>query len=126
AARLSGSDPQELGYDTGLQLTRQFWGWMLGQDPGSTYWEKVSSAGTPLIGQFESLAHGWASAPTVTLTNQVLGVTPTSAGFATYSVIPHPGDVSWAQGSVPTSHGGIGVSWESHPASFGLKITAPA
>lgn len=126
AARLSGDDAQQLGYDTGLQLTRQFWGWMLGQDPGSTYWEKVATNGTPLISQFESLAHGWASAPTVTLTNQVLGVTPTSAGFATYSVIPHPGDLSWAQGSVPTPHGGIAVSWRSNPGSFGMTMTAPA
>jgi hypothetical protein len=126
AARLSGSDPDELGFDTGLQLISQFWGWMLGQDPGSTFWEKVSEDGTPLLGQFESLAHGWASSPTVTLTNQVLGVTPASAGFSTYSVIPHPADLSWAQGSVPTPHGGLGVSWESENASFGLKITAPA
>ncbi|HEX8008744.1 MAG TPA: alpha-L-rhamnosidase C-terminal domain-containing protein [Trebonia sp.] len=125
-ARLTGNDPNELGFDTGLQLTRQFWGWMLSQDPGSTYWEKVAQNGTPQIGQFESLAHGWASAPTVTLTNQVLGVTPTSAGFATYSVVPHPADLSWAQGSVPTSHGGLAVSWTSNPGSFGLKITAPA
>jgi hypothetical protein len=125
-ARLTGDDPDELGFDSGLQLTRQFWGWMLGQDPGSTFWEKVAAVGTPQIGQFESLAHGWASAPTVTLTNQVLGVTPTSAGFATYSVIPHPGDVSWAQGSVPTPHGGVRVSWQSHPGSFGLDITSPA
>ena len=126
AARLTGNDPDELGFDTGLQLTRQFWGWMLSQDPGSTYWEKVAQNGTPQIAQFESLAHGWASAPTVTLTNQVLGVTPTSAGFATYSVIPHPADLSWAQGSVPTPHGGLGVSWTSNAGTFGLKISAPA
>jgi len=126
AARLAGSDPAELGFDSGLQLTRKFWGWMLGQDPGSTFWEKVSTAGTPQIGQFESLAHGWASGPTVTLTTQVLGVTPTSAGFATYSVIPHPGDLSWAQGRVPTPHGAVSVSWQSRPRSFGMTIKAPA
>jgi hypothetical protein len=126
AARLTGDDPEELGFDTGLQLTRQFWGWMLGQDPGSTFWEKVSENGTPALGSFESLAHGWASSPTVTLTNDVLGVTPTTAGFATYSVIPHPADLAWAQGSVPTPHGSIGVSWDSGPARFGMKVSAPA
>lgn len=126
AARLSGSDPGELTYDTGLQLTSQFWGYMLSQDPGSTFWEKVATNGTPPLGQFESLAHGWASAPTQTLTNQVLGVTPTSAGFATYSVIPHPGNVSWAQGSVPTPHGNIVAGWQDAEDSFGLNITSPA
>jgi hypothetical protein len=126
AARLSGDDPDELGFDTGLQLMTQFWGWMLTQDPGSTFWEKVSEDGTPVLGSFESLAHGWASSPTATLTNDVLGVTPTSAGFATYSVIPHPAELTWAQGSVPTPHGAIGVSWQSHAGSFGMKITSPA
>jgi Bacterial alpha-L-rhamnosidase 6 hairpin glycosidase domain/Bacterial alpha-L-rhamnosidase C-terminal domain len=126
SARLTGTDPAELGFDTGLQLTRQFWGWMLSQDPGSTYWEKATTSGTPNIGQFESLAHGWASSPTVTLTSQVLGATPTSAGYATYSVIPHPASVAWAQGSVPTPHGGLRVSWNSQPGSFRLKIDAPA
>jgi hypothetical protein len=125
-ARLSGRDPDELTYDTGLQLTSQFWGYMLSQDPGSTFWEKVSTSGTPPLGQFESLAHGWASAPTQTLTNQVLGVTPTSAGFATYSVVPHPGSVSWAQGSVPTPHGNITASWQDAADSFALNITSPA
>ncbi len=126
SARLSGTDPAELGFDSGLQLTRQFWGWMLSQDPGSTYWEKASPDGSPAIGQFESLAHGWASSPTVTLTSQVLGVTPTSAGYATYSVIPHPASLAWAQGSVPTPHGGLRASWDSKPGSFGMKISAPA
>jgi hypothetical protein len=126
AARLTGDDPDELGFDTSLQLTRQFWGWMLNQDPGSTFWEKVSESGTPQIGQFESLAHGWASAPTVTLTNDVLGVTPTSAGYATYSVIPHPADLSWAQGSVPTPQGAIAVSWENSHSSFSMKINSPS
>lgn len=125
-ARLSGTDPAELTYDTGLQLTSQYWGYMLSQDPGSTFWEKVAANGTPSIAQFESLAHGWASAPTQTLTNQVLGVTPTSAGFATYSVVPHPGSVSWAQGSVPTPHGSITASWQAAADSFGLNITSPA
>jgi hypothetical protein len=126
SARLTGTDPAELSFDTGLQLTRQFWGWMLSQDPGSTFWEKATTTGTPNIGQFESLAHGWASGPTVTLTSQVLGVTPTSAGYASYSVIPHPADLAWTQGSVPTPHGGLQVSWNSYPSSFGLKITSPA
>jgi hypothetical protein len=126
SARLTGTDPAELGFDTGLQLTRQFWGWMLSQDPGSTYWEKASPAGTPQIGQFESLAHGWASSPTVTLTSQVLGVSPASAGYATYSVIPHPASLTWAQGSVPTPHGALTASWDSQPGSFGMKIDAPA
>jgi hypothetical protein len=125
-ARLTAGDPAELGFDTGLQLMRQFWGWMLGQDPGSAYWEKVAQNGTPPIGQFESLAHGWAAGPTAALTSQVLGVTPTGAGYSGYSVIPHPADLSWAQGTVPTPHGGLSASWSHSGKSFGLDITAPA
>ena len=123
AARLTAGDPAEPGL--GLQLIRRFWGWMLGQDPGSAFWEKAAPDGTPLIGQFESLAHGWAAAPTVALTTQVLGVAPAGPGYTSWSVLPHPADLSWAQGTVPTPHGGLSASWTHHGTSFRLDITAP-
>jgi Bacterial alpha-L-rhamnosidase 6 hairpin glycosidase domain/Bacterial alpha-L-rhamnosidase C-terminal domain len=72
-----------------------------------------------------SLAHGWAAAPTVQLTEQVLGVTPVDAGYATWSVKPHPGNVTWAQGSVPTKHGDIAVRWLSAGPVFTLHAETP-
>ncbi|MDT4911199.1 MAG: hypothetical protein QOC66_327 [Pseudonocardiales bacterium] len=124
-ARLAAADPSGLSQLQGEQLLRQYWGYQLGQDPGSTFWEKVNPSGDPTIGQFTSLAHGWASAPTAALTNETLGVTPTSGGYATFAVIPHPGDLDWAQGVVPTPHGSIAASWASTHAGFTLQTTVP-
>jgi hypothetical protein len=73
-----------------------------------------------------SLAHGWAASPTVQLTEQVLGVTPVEPGYATWSIAPHPGDLSWAQGAVPTKYGEIGVRWLSAGPAFVLRAEAPA
>jgi hypothetical protein len=113
------------GDTSGLDLIRKFWGWQLAQDPGSTFWEHVQPDGTPNLQQFSSLAHGWASAPTTILTTRVLGVEPTAAGFASYSVIPHTGGLKWAEGTVPTPKGDITASWRSDGHDFRLKVTAP-
>ncbi len=51
------------------------------------------------------------------LTNDLLGVTPTEPGFATWTLQPHPGTVGWAQGKVPTPHGQIDVHWQQGPQS---------
>jgi hypothetical protein len=123
-ARLGAASP--VSQLAGEQLLDRYWGYQLSQDPGSTYWEKVNTAGSPTIGQFTSLAHGWAAAPTIALTQDVLGVTPTSGGYATFDVTPHPGDLTWAQGRVPTPHGAIETSWQAGPARFTLTATVPA
>lgn len=121
--RLDDADP--LSQLQGEALLNAYWGYQLQQDPGSTYWEAMNTAGQPAIGQFTSLAHGWAAAPTIALTNDTLGVTPTSGGFATFDVVPHPGDLTWAQGVVPTPHGTISASWRSESGGFTLNADVP-
>lgn len=113
------------GDASGLDLIRTFWGWQLAQDPGSTFWEHVQPDGTPNLKQFSSLAHGWAAAPTTILTTRVLGVQPTAAGFASYAVVPHAGDLKWAEGTVPTPHGDIAASWRAGTDGFRLTVTVP-
>ena len=41
--------------------------------------------------------------------------------------MPHPGDLAWSEGSVPTPHGPIDVSWRQGAAvaSFRLTLDAP-
>ncbi|GLY82529.1 alpha-L-rhamnosidase C-terminal domain-containing protein [Actinoallomurus iriomotensis] len=114
------------GDTSGLDLIKKFWGWQLAQDPGSTFWEHVQPDGTPNLKQFSSLAHGWASAPTTILTTRVLGVQPTAAGFASYAVVPHTGDLKWAEGTVPTPKGNITASWRNTGHGFRLEVTAHA
>jgi hypothetical protein len=59
------------------------------------------------------------------LTNDLLGATPTGPGFATWSVRPHPGTVTWARGQLPTPHGPLKVSWTNGKNVFALTIDAP-
>jgi hypothetical protein len=121
--RIDDADP--LSQLQGESLLNTMWGYELQQDPGSTYWEAMNTAGQPAIGQFTSLAHGWAAAPTIALTTDTLGVTPTSGGYSTFDVVPHPGDLTWAQGAVPTPHGTIDASWKIAGGGLTLNATVP-
>jgi hypothetical protein len=40
-------------------------------------------------------------------------------------VVPHPGDLTWAEGRVPTPHGDLTASWRSTNDGFALRVTAP-
>lgn len=117
------------GTEDALTLLTRVWPHMLtGQDATGTYWENMSLSGGPQLGSYTSLSHGWSAGPVPFLTNEVLGVTPASGGFATFSVLPHPdGGPAWAEGSVPTPHGGLIVRWKRNGrSSFALTVTAPA
>ncbi|URN04959.1 hypothetical protein LUW74_17625 [Actinomadura madurae] len=109
-----------------MSLLRRTWYPMLGKAQPGTLWENVSPSGAPQLGSYTSLSHGWAAAPTSFLTNQVLGVTPTSGGFGTFTVLPHPASgLRWAQGRVPTPHGNITAAWKRQGRTFTLRVTAP-
>jgi hypothetical protein len=108
-----------------LALIRTEWGWMVGHDPGGTDWEKIEPGGAPSA--LDSTAHAWGTGATSALSQYVLGVAPATAGYRTWTVMPHPGDIAWAEGSVPTPHGPIGVSWRrgTGGSSFRVALTAP-
>jgi hypothetical protein len=110
-----------------LQQLRTTWGWMLAHDPGPTVWEAIGPGGTvsSYQGGFSSMAHGWSGGAAPALTRGVLGVTPTGVGYATYNLAPHPGNLTWAQGRVPTPRGPIDVAWEHSGGRFTLQLTAP-
>ena len=111
-----------------FDLMYRTWGPMVDpQDPLYTggLWEFKNSSGG-VNRATASLAHGWAAAPTVQLTEQVLGVTPVEPGYATWSIKPHPGSLRWAQGVVPTRHGDIAAQWWSLGHLFTLHAETPA
>ena len=112
-------------------LLETVWGHMIsaGSSDTGTMWENVSgSTGQPGIGSDTSLAHGWSTTPVSALSGYVLGVQPATAGYATWTVQPEPGDLTWAEGNVPTPHGSIGVDWagESGVGQFSMQVTAPS
>ncbi|HEY3871068.1 MAG TPA: alpha-L-rhamnosidase C-terminal domain-containing protein [Actinocrinis sp.] len=110
-------------------LLDDVWGNMIapGPDDTGTMWENVNSSGQPGFGGSSSLAHGWSTTPVSALSGYVLGVQPDTAGYATWTVQPHPGSLSWAEGQVPTPHGDVDVDWagESGVGQFSMNVTAP-
>lgn len=116
-----------------LSIIRGLWGRMIEYGPG-TPWEEMSINGTPKIprpgtsitdGNTVSRAHPWSSV-IPPLSQYVLGVRPTSMAFKTWIVAPQPGDLVWAQGSVPTPQGEIAVAWAYDRAKSSFVLTAVA
>lgn len=116
--------------DSAIDQIKRMYGWMYTHDPEITAWEGIGPDGSPYEGSYTSMAHGWSTGVLPALSNELLGVTPTGPGFATWTVTPHPGSVAWARGQVPTPHGPLAVRWEqgagngSSPA-FTLHVTVP-
>ena len=113
------------------QLLDTEWGHMIapGPDDTGTMWENISDVdGTPGNGNGTSLSHGWSTAPTGALSGYVLGIQPVTAGYASWLVQPHPGDLAWAEGQAPTPHGAVRVSWagQSGVHNFSMSVTAPS
>jgi len=116
----------ELGLDSSaFDLIRREWGYMVENGPG-TMWETIGPYGGPPTDQHPSYDSGWSSGAAPALTQYVLGVEPTSPGFATFTVTPHPNDLTWAEGDVPTPHGPIHVSWRRIGGAVFLRVKAPA
>ncbi len=116
-----------------LDLLDREWGQMATVDPTGVLWEVMGTDGslhTPGInGQGDgatSLAHGWSTGPTSALSQYVLGIAPTSPGYATWRVAPQPGTLTWAQGQAPTPHGPLTVKWGRRNGTFDIEVTAPA
>src|SRR4051794_15066336 len=120
------------GQDTrALELVRREWGFMLNAPQGtaSTFWEGYKTDGSSdYNGSYQSLAHGWATAPTASLTFYVLGLRPDSEGGATYSLVPHPGDLKHVEGQLTTPKGVIKQSYDADAGSgtFSARYSAPA
>jgi alpha-L-rhamnosidase len=108
-----------------LDLIRTVWGHMRKGQPfysGAT-WERLAADGTPAGA---SLAHAWGSGPTAALSKYVLGVRPIEPGYKAWLIEPQPGDLSWAEGRVPTPYGPIQVRWEKQSGRFVLEVNVPA
>jgi alpha-L-rhamnosidase len=127
-----------------LNLIRRLWGQIVSGDPGDTLWEKMTVDGgvapyqganpdaSPISEDARagetSLAHGWSAGPTAALSAYVLGMRTASPGWKKWLVEPQPGDLEFAQGSVGTPHGRLGVRWERDAGdrkSFRITVRAP-
>lgn len=121
--------------EAALQWMRQFWGGMLSEG-ATSFWEAYdvdwyredfhsSLQADNRSGYFVSLAHGWSSGPTAWLMEEVLGIQPTGAGFATVNLRPDLVDLQWARGAMPTPHGLIKVDAKKKGSATEIAVDVP-
>ncbi len=136
----------EVGSTRTLDTIRAYWGGMLDRG-ATTFWEDfdlewlegsgriddITPVGTRDIhadtgahcyaGLKKSLCHGWSVGVLPYFVERVLGITPATPGYEKVRIIPHLGDLAWAEGCIPTPHGLITVRAEAGKAPL---VTLPA
>jgi alpha-L-rhamnosidase len=71
--------------------------------------------------------HAWTSYPAYLLLKYIVGIQPTSGGFATFDLRPATGGLAFAEGAVPTVKGLISARWENKSGDrFRLAVEVPA
>jgi len=121
-------------HDDALSTVRDMWGGMI-RYGGTTTFEVFRPSWNSVIGPNDavpntqcgitSLCHPWGAGPVKWLNEEVLGIVPTSPGFATYDVLPHLGaTLTRVSGTTPTPRGDIRVRF--NVVSGDGAVSAPA
>jgi alpha-L-rhamnosidase len=108
-------------YDDALGSIRDLWGGQI-KYGGTTFFEDYRPSWNAVVGKngpvpnnqcgFTSLCHPWGAGVTKWLSEEVLGIKPTSPGFTTFDVIPHLGrTLTSVSGKTPTLLGDISASF---------------
>ncbi len=119
-------------HDEALATIDDCWGGQL-RYGGTTFfevfrpsWNLISKPNdAPVNNQcgYTSLTHPWSAGVTKWLSEEILGIKPTSPGFATFIVKPHlSAAVTWVKGSVPTPHGTIVLSFDAARGKGDLTV----
>ncbi|MEO8212630.1 MAG: alpha-L-rhamnosidase C-terminal domain-containing protein [Myxococcales bacterium] len=69
--------------------------------------------------------HAWTGGPLTLMSQYVAGVAPTSAGYATFQVLPLLGDLTRASATVPSIKGPIKADVTRATGTFTVMVTAP-
>ena len=112
-------------HDVIYSLIEKYWSPMLKTDC-PTIWEvNVYEHGKDAYDNAGSLCHAFALTPAYCFQEYVLGVSPITNGFETFSFRPIVGKLSEAKGSVVTVHGDINVAWVRDGGLLKANITVP-
>lgn len=131
-----------------LDIIREYWGAMI--DLGATtFWEDFDIRWTknayridelPQEGKSDahgdfgkfcytqlrhSLCHGWASGPTSFLSRHILGIEPIEPGYKKIRIEPHLGNLTYAEGEIPTPFGVIKVRHEKRSGEVKTEVSVP-
>jgi len=111
-----------------LKQMKDYWGGMLNLG-ATSFWEEYdpSKKGAEHYAMYgrefgKSLCHAWGASPIYLLGKYYLGIKPTSAGYATYTIEPSLGGLKWMQGVVPTPAGNV----EMYVSTQQIKIKGAA
>ena len=109
-------------HDDALSSIRDLWGAQI-RYGGSTSFETFRPSWVSALGSndaipnnqsgYSSLCHPWGGGVVKWLNEEVLGIKPTTPGFATYEILPHLGKtLSNVSGTTPTLHGEIRAAFD--------------
>jgi len=110
-------------YDDAFSSIRDLWGGQI-QYGGTTFFEDYRPSWNEAVGKnaaipnnqcgFTSLCHPWGAGVTKWLTEEVLGIKPTSPGFKSYDILPHLGrTLTNVSGNVQSPLGNISASFST-------------
>ena len=119
-------------YDEAYSSILDLWGGQI-QYGGTTFFESFRPAWGEMLGEndagpnnqsgFTSLCHPWGGGVTKWLTEEVLGIKPSSPGFKTFDVIPHLGrHLTSVEGKVSTPHGEIKASFNVITGECSIRV----
>lgn len=71
-------------------------------------------------------SHAWGGTPTYQLPARVLGISPVAPGMKIVKIAPLPGNLEWAEGSVPSPYGMIYAAFRRNGEGLSLEVELPA
>lgn len=100
--------------------------------PGDRSWRHMIDSGATITWEAwdqrykpnQDWNHAWGAAPANLLPRFVLGVHVSRPGWSEAEIQPHPGDLQFANGTIPTPRGTIRVAWKMSPR-FTLSAVLP-
>ena len=102
-------------HDDALNIIRKKWGDMI-KAGATTFWEHFTPE--------HSLCHGWSTSPTRDLIAEYVGIKP-ALGSHRFTIAPHTGDLTWAQGTINTNAGPLTVEWRVLRNSLAIRVDVP-
>ncbi len=107
-----------------LDYIRKYWGDQMKLKSFNGGWQEGWNV-EEWTGDIGSTSHAWCSGPTALLPQKVLGLEPITPGWKEFRIAPHPGDLTWAKGIIPSPVGNIPVSWTHEGQKFQLTVEIP-
>ena len=120
-------------HEAAVEMLRRYWGGMIALG-ATTVWEEYETSWKLRPLAMPPQPFGWGalslcqpagSGPVEWLHTEILGVKPLAPGFTQVAVAPHPVDLEWAEGTVPTPLGPLSVRWEKKQGRTVVDYHAP-